>query len=188
MIDLERYELPSALLVNGERVPVLTSFRVWLRFARILEDERLLWHGIFPGGEPPESHEWIPAALEFLQSPNATPKEQADSQDRLLSLSLDGELIVAAFQQAYGIDLTEGDMHWHRFKALLGGLPAETMLARVMSYRGWEKPRSQSQDARDAQMRKLKDAWTLPDPRREAEERAVLDAFERWAAESGVVE
>ena len=35
----------------------------------------------------------------------------------------DSSYILAAFQQAYGIDLTASAMHWWRFRALLGGLP-----------------------------------------------------------------
>lgn len=188
MIDLERYELPSALLVDGERVPVLTSFRVWARFVRLFEDEKLLWHGIFPDGKPPDSMEWIHAALEFAQSPNAVPHGLEAESERVLSLTHDGEYIVAAFQQAYGIDLTAEDMHWHRFKALLVGLPADTMLARIISYRTWEPSRKESQEARDSKMRRLREAWSLPDPREEERREAVLEAFEKWAAEAGVVE
>lgn len=47
----------------------------------------------------------------------------------------DASLIVAAFQQAYGLDLTRARVHWWRFRALFAALPEDTALARVMSLR-----------------------------------------------------
>ena len=40
----------------------------------------------------------------------------------------DGEYIVGSFMQAYGIDLTICDMHWHMFKALLLSLPENSKM------------------------------------------------------------
>lgn len=43
--------------------------------------------------------------------------------------------IVAAFQQAYGIDLTTEKMHWFRFRALFAALPEDTLMAKIMGWR-----------------------------------------------------
>ena len=42
---------------------------------------------------------------------------------------------MAAFQQAYGIDLTREKVHWFRFRALFAALPEETLMAKIMSWR-----------------------------------------------------
>lgn len=42
---------------------------------------------------------------------------------------------MAAFQQAYGIDLTREKVHWFRFRALFAALPEDTLIAKIMSWR-----------------------------------------------------
>ena len=68
----------------------------------------------------------------------------------------------SSFQQAYGIDLTDPglSMHWHRFLALLRGLPEDTALARVMGFRGWRA--DDGRKGREREMRERRAAWALP--------------------------
>lgn len=161
MIDLSFPELPSRIECGGSLFIVDTSFRTWLRFGAILRERRTAWPGVF-AGEVPEG-DWVPAALEFYESRTEVPRASGTASARLIDPAVDGELIVAAFQQAYGIDLTEGDMHWHRFKALLAGVPDETKLAKVMGYRAYTTPpRKYGEAQRDADMRELRRAWELP--------------------------
>lgn len=47
----------------------------------------------------------------------------------------DAPYIVAAFQQAYGIDLTTAKLHWFRFRALFAALPEDTLMAKIMGWR-----------------------------------------------------
>ena len=47
----------------------------------------------------------------------------------------DAPYIVAAFQQAYGIDLTAEKLHWFRFRALFAALPEDTLMARIINWR-----------------------------------------------------
>ena len=175
MIDLTRYTLPSAILVGDEVFPVNTSFRVWITFGQVLEKEGLFWGGVF-AGEVPDG-DWFGAAMEFYLSENATPKKRSSQTAKAVDLVLDGDYITAAFQQAYGIDLTQGDMHWHRFKALLNGLPESTVLSRIMGYRTYERKKVD----REAEMMRLREEWALPDEVSERQRQEALDAFERWA-------
>lgn len=176
MIDLTREELPSALLVGGEVFRVDTSFRTWMKFHQVLLETGLAWDGVF-ADKVPDDPDWVDAAMEFLLSKNATPNGRADACEKAIDLVLDGDYIVAAFQQAYGIDLTSCDMHWHRFKALLNGIPEDTMLSRIMGYRTYRKPPYD----REAEMQRRKREWALPDPMEKEREREVLEAFEKWA-------
>lgn len=175
MIDLTRDTLPSAILVGDEVFPVSTSFRVWITFGQVLEKEGLFWGGVF-ADEVPDG-DWFDAAMEFYLSENATPKKRSGQTAKAIDLVLDGDYITAAFQQAYGIDLTQGDMHWHRFKALLNGLPESTVLSRIMGYRTFERKKVD----REAEMMRLREEWALPDEVSERQRQEALDAFERWA-------
>ena len=129
MIDLEQDALPSALVVDGEEHPVKTSFRVWMRWGRIAQEHEVCDPSIFVG-EPPRGR-WAEAAKEFYRSECPTP---------------------------HGIDLTTGDMHWHRFLALWRGLPSDTRLAEIIGHRTWAKSRRSPDSVRE----ELREQWSLP--------------------------
>lgn len=169
MIDLERRGLPGTLVVEGAEVPVDTSFRAWLRFSRLL-GEGVAWPGVFPGGEP--AGEWLPAALEFLASENPIPRATGEGGSRI-DWTADSDWLVAAFMQAYGIDLTACDMHWHLFLALVRGLPASTRLSEVLGHRAWRRDGRKA----DAIHEELRAMWTVPDGETDDE---VLDLQRQW--------
>lgn len=165
MIDLRATKLPDSIRVDGVTYPVYTDYRTWIEFERGIERDGMYSTVIFADAVP-EGTSWIEQALEFLRNPNSTPKGHASS-DRAIDYMEDGEFIVASFQQAYGIDLTAGEyMHWHRFKALLEGLPDETKMAKIIGYRTWKK----SSKKPESLMSELKTAWKLPDVSRGTEE------------------
>lgn len=53
----------------------------------------------------------------------------------LFDYRCDAPYIVAAFQQAYDIDLTTARLHWFRFRALFAALPEDTLMAKIMVWR-----------------------------------------------------
>ena len=78
--------------------------------------------------------------LEFyLGGEETTPGKGSGSASRAEGLPFDyhcdAPYIVAAFQQAYGIDLTREKIHWWRFKALFAALPEDTLMAKIMGWR-----------------------------------------------------
>lgn len=152
MIDLRRDHLPDSFVVDGERYPIDTSFRTWLK----IEESGRVDASIFTGDVP--QGEWRECAEEFRESKNPCPHGVSDSGPKVLDLIKDGDYIVASFQQAYGIDLTSCDMHWHRFLALLRGLPKDTKLSEIIGYRGWKKDRRKE----DAIFGELRKQWSLP--------------------------
>lgn len=52
-----------------------------------------------------------------------------------ISFSVDADRIIAAFWQAYGIDLTKERLHWWVFVALLDNLPDDTRMMQVAHIR-----------------------------------------------------
>ena len=158
MIDLAQGSLPSELVVGGEAYGIDTSFRTWLRVQRKLESTGA-WDGSIFLAAPPRL-DWRPAAREFLASENPCPHGTRGGGARALDLLADGDLVVAAFQQAYGIDLTAGDMHWHRFLALLRGLPSDTLLSQVMGIRSWVRTDERGRLLEERE--RLRSEWALP--------------------------
>lgn len=93
------------------------------------------------------------------------PKEQSDGNEKpLFSIKYDGEYIFSSFMQAYQIDLIEeqGKLHWHKFNALLAGLPDGTKFVEVMKIRAW-KPQKGEDPKERQRMRKLQEEYALPD-------------------------
>ena len=178
MIDLRIKGLPSRLEWDGGSCAIETDFRIWLTFGEHLKDGKL-WLGIFPSHKAPEGDEWQLSAMRFYQCPNEVPRATRTSHTRLIDFLIDGQFIVASFQQAYGIDLTECDMHWHRFCALLDGLPDDTKISKIIGYRGYDQrdeKRKHAEIIREQQLR-----WALPQKENEDDETggfgALINAF-----------
>lgn len=158
MIDLELPSLPDTIAAaDGRTWRVRTSFRAWLRFGRVLAEVGVADPSVL--ADPAGGTAWVPGAVEFYRSPVETPRPvgRADPA-RSVDLLLDGDYIVGSFQSAYGIDLTRGDMHWHRFLALLRSLPGDSKLAQIGGYRTWREDKRKE----PARMAELRRAWALP--------------------------
>lgn len=71
------------------------------------------------------------------QAAEPTSNDAASGPDKgpTFDYRCDAPYIVAAFQQAYGIDLTTAKLHWFRFRALFAALPEDTLMAKIMSWR-----------------------------------------------------
>lgn len=83
---------------------------------------------------------------------------------RPIDLDKDAEYIFASFQQAYGMNLfhEQGKLHWHEFKALLNGLPSDTIMQRIINIRLWEPTKGESSEYKQA-MRELQELYALDD-------------------------
>ena len=91
----------------------------------------------------------------------ATESSTAPSSGLAFDYQCDAGYIVAAFQQAYGIDLAADKVHWWRFKALLHALPPETPLGKIVEIRG--KDTSGMDRADRDYYETLKERFALPD-------------------------
>lgn len=92
----------------------------------------------------------------------------------------DAEVIIAAFQQIYGIDLTTVKMHWWRFCALLDGLIAHSFQDRVR-FRLAEPGKIKNSEDRSRAAR-LKRLYALDEYGRPAHEEKpmTLEEYNAW--------
>lgn len=167
MIDLRIKGLPNSIeSLKGEPIFINTDFRVWIRFWKDLEQFK--YHIIDEVDcsylfldEPPIIDEHILNQLElFMYNPSSTPKSES-SEQKTLDYVEDGEYIYSAFMQLYGIDLTECDLHWHKFQALANNIVGDsTLWGYARSMRGYEKPSKNHTQEKACQ--RAKEAWAFP--------------------------
>ena len=148
--------LPTTVDVDGVAVDINTGHRAGVEFTSVLEDSSLSDEDklsqaldIYYKGRDVSRHDTtalIKAALTFYsydpsehygKAKAALRKGKSNSRKskQLISYTKDDALIYAAFLQQYGIDLADGELHWHKFRALLDGLTEDTQLVKVMRYR-----------------------------------------------------
>ena len=177
MLDLTQKSLPDAISVGGRDFSINTDYRIWMRFvmeykswmlrdAKGVLDIKYLFDTAIPVFEQAEDYNGI---FLFAFPKNVVPHSSKDSGDDVLFYEYDGDYIYSAFLQAYGIDLIDTDMHWHKFLALMNGLPDSTRLSSIMGYRAYtgEKIKDEA-----AMYRKLKEAWMPPYEETEEEKKA----------------
>lgn len=132
---MKLYErLPDHVMVRGRKIRLDLDFRNVLRMIDILMQDDLT----------DEAREWlamrcvcrrpvkgmVPAVKKLL-----FPKEVNKARERIMDYAQDADLIRAAFQQAYGIDLYTEKMHWFRFSCLLSCIPEGTRYSDVLGIR-----------------------------------------------------
>lgn len=161
--------LQQALVVGGEEVPVDTSFRAWLRFGRALSEDGVVDPRVLRGAPV---RGWQAAAVRFYADEQELPRKGRGGA-RQFDDDLDAPLVVAAFRQAYGVDLTDPglEMHWHLYRALLRGIPSGTRLAEVMQARGWTEADEKRKP--ETARREARGRWALPSLGGKAADEAV---------------
>lgn len=99
-------------------------------------------------------------SIEFDRKGNPLPVQK--EQKQVIDFEKDTDYIFASFQQAYNINLykEQGKLHWHEFKALLNGLPSDTMMQRIIQIRLWEPSKGDSPETKQA-MRELQKTYSL---------------------------
>ncbi|MCM2675547.1 bacteriophage Gp15 family protein [Alkalicoccobacillus plakortidis] len=87
----------------------------------------------------------------------------AQKEERVYSLVEDAEYIYASFMQDYQIDLFEqqGTLHWNKFKALLGGLRADTKFKEVLQIRQMELPTGKGTAKERKRIKEMQEAYEL---------------------------
>lgn len=173
MIDLTSKGLPNTITVQGRPYSIYTDFRIWIRVTTEIQNlgpGAKIDLGYIFKNDRPAAIDMEKELLPFLAPKSELPRTTRHSSAIPLDYELDADLIYAAFLGQYGIDLTEADLHWWKFQALLKGLNDSTRLKEIMGYRCYEK-RTDKTDPYE----ELKQAWEIT--RTNKEDQEALDAF-----------
>lgn len=131
-------------------LPFRDSHRALIRCWEIMADDAILpedkiagcHKGLFGKTEFPEA---MSARLDAFFALWRKPHEGGG--ERVFDFLYDYDLVYAAFMQAYGIDIEDGDIPIARFLALFDGLPQGTRLAEVMELRAKKPPKRTASNA-----------------------------------------
>nr|DAQ43443.1 MAG TPA: hypothetical protein [Caudoviricetes sp.] len=170
-------------MVGGRIYPIRTDYRAGIAYSMAASDgsltpQRLLdiW---FPGPAPSDFAAAQEAVNAFYRRTEDKPDSGKDGPMPYSYLA-DAGAIFAAFQRAYGIDLSAATMHWWRFMALLEALVTHSFEDRVQ-YRITEpsKIKDKAQREHYYQMRRL---YQLDEHGQPAAKQApmTLEEYNNW--------
>ena len=175
----------SITLDSGRRIKLYASFDRLLAFLDVLrgksmtedDTEKTALFLLFG-----DQHLTVAEAREATEKARdilfAEPERESGGH-RVLDFRQDAELILAAFRQAYGIDLfrEHGRLHWLEFLALLSGIPQNTRLSEVMEIRACKVPpatKNNHEQVRALMKAKAKYAIRITEEERQARWQAGL--------------
>lgn len=132
-------DLPKGVFGDGVYYPVRTDFRVWLKFAQLLEDltpENVAraFAACYTKIMPQNPEKALSLLCEFFSGGEVS-KTKNKNGKQLISFAKDEELIYASFLMQYKIDLTDAQMHWWKFLALFRNLGKDTPIMQVATLR-----------------------------------------------------
>ena len=180
------YSIDDSVEIDGELYTVNRSFDNVLRFFDMLNDEELgniektqlginMLLGVSFLRPFEESREIFDRLYDAYfaskeedvlldREGNPMPSSKKEKNEQSICFVYDAEAIFASFKQAYNIDLIEeqGKLHWLKFKALLNGLPDETLLAKIVDIRTSKLPTGKGSAERKKEMLELKRKHALP--------------------------
>ena len=132
---------------------------------------------------PPDAQKAFDALLWFYRAGRKEPSGGPPPGPAQLAFDyiIDGPLIAAAFEAAYGLDLTDPatQIHWWRFQALLQGLPDECRFCRVVGWRTADLSGLKGQQL--TFYRQMKQRFALPDDLGKGEKRVYASKAD-WDA------
>lgn len=133
---------------------IRTDYKSWILYEELIRDDTVPWRdkllGVLsltvehPEEITPEDMETVLRGLiafhagknpDEAEEPSPTSHAQEKGTPEAYDYDIDQALILAAFRQTYGIDLSTASMHWHVFRALLEGLPDDTRFMKIVGYR-----------------------------------------------------
>ena len=175
--------LPTFLTVHGRACPIRTDFRTWIgvsvcmasnidNISKISDILKLVYITI-----PPNLEEALMQIMQFLSHSKQTNERKKENGQRVFDYEYDADIIFSSFMEQYKIDLTNAEMHWWVFKALLEGLNEDTRFAKSVQYRTMDLSKIKDKDQRKfyADMKRI---HALPDNRTEQEkEQAFAKSF-----------
>lgn len=169
-------QLPDCIECGGEKIPIKTDFRIWLKFTNMMSGEMNaekiadILKLVFIHKLPPTLEIAMQKLVEFYCGGDERhDNSSGTSKKRLYDFEYDANAIYTSFIKDYGIDILSCNMHWWKFRALFSALGEETEMAKIMKYRAVNLKEIKDKNQKKF-YRKMKKLHALPD-RRSQEER-----------------
>ena len=136
-------KLPDYITLYGEKYPVFTSFKNWVKISILAESEGLenpkalaqMLRLCYRKKLPPNIGSAIMGMLAFLNGDTEFLVSPESQSKKIYSFSQDSGAIYGSFYAKYGIDLSKSNMHWYKFCALFSGLADENQFNTLMRIR-----------------------------------------------------
>ena len=121
------------------------------------EDYTEVWNTVFDLYFDSKEKEFV----QYDLAGNAMPTDTEEEQNTI-NLEQDAEYIFASFYQAYKINLLreQAKLHWVEFRALLKGLPDDTVMKQIVKIRSWKPSEHDTLETKE-EMKKLQEYYRL---------------------------
>ena len=139
-------KLPTYVLVDNERINIVTDFREYIKFHDMIKsnelsaETKLQYVLQYFDRMPSNLPEAIKALGDFFGMEDirlGVKTSPSETRKQLFSFSKDFPYIYAAFKKDYNIDLLRIPyMHWWEFKMLFDGLSEDSEIKKRIMYRG----------------------------------------------------
>jgi len=178
-------ELPEAVEVSGNLLPIETNFRTYILVELLFNDrdatEAEKVYGalnLIYGHVPQNVPEAVSAMLWFWRGGKPEPRRgkraSAARIKRIYDYGQDDGYIYAAFLDQYGIDLNDVEyMHWFKFRALFHALKEDTEIVKIMGYRSLDIGKIKDKEQR-MKMAQLKARYQIEENLSEEEKAARI--------------
>lgn len=166
---LTRDNLPKSVRTETREYLVDTDFRAWIKFENMMIDGNIddrfrlyfMLNEVMMDDIPTDEQEELMNALfSFYRMDKPAIKVSGSTEEIGYRFDHDMDLIYAAFQQQYSMNLLTADLHWWEFKSLFNGLTDKTKFIQVIGYRTADLSKMDKEQKREYQ--KLKKFYALP--------------------------
>lgn len=188
--------LPEYVEVEGEKYEIDSDFSTFILFEQLIADKTLsaqekmkeMWDLLFPFDDvPPVNDEAIKQIEWFYKCGKVESEERKEKiakmtkksrkmNNQIYDFEFDDQYIFAAFFQCYGIDLTEYEMHWWKFKALFNSLDSDCEFVKIMGYRSADVSKIKDKEEKQRIVR-LQALYAIPDKLTVEEKAARIGSF-----------
>lgn len=185
MFNILTDTLPDHITVDGELVPIDTSFRTWIKFICIMSNNeisnsvKLAKACKLCIGQLPKANtlsDLMEALVTFSIGilPEKNVETVNSSKKAIYDFEADSKAIYNSFMAYYHIDLLTADLHWWQFKTLFDGLGEDTEIMKIIGYRTINLSKIKDKEQKSF-YKKMKQRYALPDNRTEEEKEQEMN-------------
>ena len=132
-------KLPVSVVVKGKRYKINADFKTALKIINYSEETQGIKLMIYALKtfyvDVPEDIEGAIVAMRNFYNGVEGEEGKTGRREPVFSFTKDADLIFSSFYSQYGINLTQDNLHWYVFIALLRGICGDNVFSRVLEIR-----------------------------------------------------